>query len=58
VLGMPYDAVMGITSGIHTEPASLTYAANLAPNDRPNTGYTTVYPIAMIAKIVLAQLLV
>ena len=58
VLGMPFDAVMGITSGIHTEPASLTYAANLARNDRPNTGYTTVYPIAMIAKIVLAQLLV
>jgi putative transport protein len=58
VLGMPFDAVMGITSGIHTEPASLTFAANLTRNDRPNTGYTTVYPIAMIAKIVLAQLLV
>jgi putative transport protein len=58
VLGMPFDAVMGITSGIHTEPASLTYAANLTRNDRPNTGYTTVYPIAMIAKIILAQLLV
>ena len=58
VLGMPFDTVMGITSGIHTEPASLTYAANLTHNDRPNTGYTTVYPIAMIAKIVLAQLLV
>lgn len=57
-LGMPFDTVMGITSGIHTEPASLTYAANLTHNERPNTGYTTVYPIAMIAKIVLAQLLV
>jgi putative transport protein len=58
LLGIPYDAIMGITSGIHTEPASLTYATNLTRNDRPNTGYTTVYPIAMIAKIVLAQLLV
>src|SRR5512146_1956874 len=58
ILKMPFDTVMGITSGIHTEPASLTYAATLARNDRPNTGYTTVYPIAMIAKIVLAQLLV
>ncbi len=58
MLGIPYDAIMGITSGIHTEPASLTYAANLTRNDRPNTGYTSVYPIAMIAKIVLAQLLV
>ena len=58
VLGMPFETVMGITSGIHTEPASLTYAATLARNDRPNTGYTTVYPIAMITKIILAQLLV
>jgi putative transport protein len=58
ILGMPFDTVMGITSGIHTEPASLTYAANLTRNDRPNTGYATVYPIAMIAKIILAQLLV
>ncbi len=58
VLRIPFDTMMGITSGIHTEPASLTYAANLTHNERPNTGYTTVYPIAMIAKIVLAQLLV
>lgn len=58
VLGIPFDSVMGMTAGIHTEPASLTYAANHTHNERPNIGYTTVYPIAMIAKIVLAQLLV
>lgn len=58
VLRIPFDSVMGITAGIHTEPASLTYAANHTRNERPNIGYTTVYPIAMIAKIVLAQLLV
>lgn len=58
VLNIPFDFVMGIVSGIHTEPASLTYAGGVARNERPNTGYTTVYPIAMIAKIILAQLLV
>jgi putative transport protein len=58
VLGIPFDSVMGMTAGIHTEPASLTYAANHTHTERPNIGYTTVYPIAMIAKIVLAQLLV
>ena len=58
LLGIPLDTAMGITSGIHTEPASLTYAAELSRSDRPNIGYTTVYPLAMIAKIVIAQLLV
>jgi putative transport protein len=58
LLGMPLDTVMGITSGIHTEPASLTFASQVSGTDRPNIGYTTVYPLAMIAKIILAQLLV
>lgn len=58
VLKLPFETVMGMASGIHTEPASLTYAAQVAGNDRPNIAYTTVYPIAMIGKIILAQLLV
>lgn len=57
LLKIPFESVMGIASGIHTEPVSLTYAAQLTGNDRPNIAYTTVYPIAMIGKIVLAQLL-
>lgn len=55
---IPYASVMGMVSGIHTEPASLTYAAQVSGNDRPNIAYTTVYPIAMIGKILLAQLLI
>jgi putative transport protein len=58
LLRIPLDTAMGITSGIHTEPASLTYASELSRSDRPNIGYTTVYPLAMIAKIIIAQLLV
>jgi putative transport protein len=58
VLKMPFDTAMGITSGIHTQPATLMFASDISRNDRPNVGYTTVYPLAMIAKIVIAQLLV
>ena len=57
VLKMPFDSAMGIASGIHTEPASLTYASGISGNDLPNLSYATVYPLAMIAKIILAQLL-
>lgn len=58
VLGIPFDTAMGITSGVHTQPATLTFASDVSGNDRPNIGYSTVYPLAMIAKIILAQLLV
>jgi putative transport protein len=58
LLKIPFDSVMGMVSGIHTEPASLNYAAQVSGSDRPNIAYTTVYPIAMIGKIILAQLLV
>jgi putative transport protein len=42
---------------VQTQTACLAYAANAARTERPNVGYASVYPAAMIAKIVLAQLL-
>lgn len=58
VLKMPFDFLIGVMSGIQTQPACLAFAANQAKNDEPNVGYAGVYPAATIAKIVLAQLLV
>ena len=47
----------GILSGQQTQPAALGFALEQAHNELPNIGYATVYPLATIAKIVLAQLL-
>ncbi len=55
---IPCDTLMGLVSGVQTQPACLAYAANLSKTDAPNIAYAGVYPAAMIAKIVLAQLLV
>jgi putative transport protein len=55
---IPLDELMGVVAGVQTQPACLAYAANLTRTDRPNVGYAAVYPAAMIAKIVFAQLLV
>jgi putative transport protein len=57
LLRIPFDSLMGIISGIQTQPACLAYAAREANSDNPNLAYTAVYPMAMIAKIILAQLL-
>jgi putative transport protein len=50
-------AVMGLMAGIQTQPACLAYASQRTPSNLPDVWYSTVYPISMIAKIILAQLL-
>jgi len=56
-LRVPPDLLLGIVSGIHTQPAALAFAADQTRNDLPNVGYASVYPVATIAKIVVAQVL-
>ncbi|SPE30008.1 conserved membrane hypothetical protein [Candidatus Sulfopaludibacter sp. SbA3] len=58
LLKLPFDAVMGLTCAIHTEPASLSFASLVSSSDAPQASYARVFPVCTIAKIVLAQLLV
>jgi putative transport protein len=58
VLRLPFDSLMGLMSGLQTQPACLAFACNMAKSESPNLTYAGVYPTAMIVKIVLAQLLV
>jgi putative transport protein len=55
---LPMAAVMGMMSGIQTQPAVLAYSSQQTESDQPNIWYATVYPAAMVAKIILAQLIV
>jgi len=57
LLKIPFASLMGLVSGIQTQPACLAYAIREANSDAPNLTYAAVYPVAMIAKIILAQLL-
>jgi putative transport protein len=57
LLKLPYDALMGLVSGVHTQTASLAFATSHTRSEAPNVAYASVYPLATIAKIVLAQLL-
>lgn len=55
-----YDAISayGIVAGIHTQPAALAFANSHTGSESPNISYAAVYPVALIAKIIVAQLLV
>jgi putative transport protein len=50
---------LGAASGMQTQPATLSLAADLAERSRETyVAYALVYPVAMIGKILLAQLIV
>jgi putative transport protein len=57
LLRIPLTVLIGTVSGIHTQPAVLAFAVDKAHSDLPNIGYTTVYPLSTIVKIILAQAL-
>lgn len=57
VFGIPRGLLLGMVAGLHTQPAVLSYASEQAESDIPNLGYAVVFPVATIAKIVLAQVL-
>ncbi len=57
VLGIPMSVLTGLLGGLQTQPAVLGFALEQTKNDLPNVGYTTVYPLATVAKIILAQVL-
>jgi putative transport protein len=57
-LKLPMSAVMGMLSGLQTQPACLAYANQQTQNELPNVWYATVYPAAMVTKIILAQMIV
>jgi putative transport protein len=57
VLKIPLGQLAGMLAGLQTQPAVLGFALERTGNELPNVGYATVYPVATIAKIVLAQLL-
>jgi putative transport protein len=56
-LGVRFDALLGLASGVQTQPACLAYADGLAGSEVPSVAYAAVYPTAMIVKILVAQLL-
>jgi putative transport protein len=57
LFGIPLNVMFGILAGTHTQPVVLGYASHHTGNELPNVGFATVYPLATILKIVLAQVL-
>lgn len=57
VLGMNFTLLTGVLAGSVTDPPALAFASGLARSDAPTVAYATVYPLAMLSRIVVAQVL-
>lgn len=53
-----YFTLMGLIAGSNTDPPALAYANQIAGNDAPAVGYSTVYQLTMFLRILTAQLLI
>ena len=53
-----YLSIMGMMSGSYTDPPALAYGNKVANNDAPAVAYSTVYPLTMFARVIVAQIIV
>lgn len=57
VLRIPFEDLTGVISGIHTESAAVGFASRMTASERPQVSYSAVYPLALILKVILAQII-
>ena len=55
---MNYLSIIGMMSGSYTDPPALAYGNKVANNDAPAVAYSTVYPLTMFARVIVAQIIV
>lgn len=54
IMKIPFSIISGMAA---SQPAVLDFASNQAGNKLPNIGYTTILPVSLILKIIIAQFL-
>jgi putative transport protein len=58
LLKIPMSLLIGLLAGLQTQPAVLGFGLEQTGNDLPNLGYSSMFALAVIVKIIVAQLLV
>ena len=53
-----YLALCGLLAGSMTDPPALAFAGSITGSDAPSISYATVYPLVMLLRVLMAQMLV
>ncbi|MFM7429783.1 MAG: aspartate:alanine exchanger family transporter, partial [Flammeovirgaceae bacterium] len=56
-LKIPFPRLAGMLAGLQTQPAVLAFVNEQAKGEQPNIGYSSVFPIARLSKIIFVQIL-
>lgn len=54
---MDFATISGMLCGAMANPMALDYAIDTLQSDRPSVAYTTVYPLSMFVRVIIAQLI-
>jgi putative transport protein len=57
-LKIDYPTICGVLAGSMTDPPALAFATSFTKSDRPLTAYAAVYPLVMILRVFLVQIMV
>ncbi len=58
VLKLNYMTILGLQAGSMTDPPALAFANTISGSDAPAISYASVYPLTMLLRIIVAQMLV
>ncbi len=58
VFNKSYFTIAGMISGAMTDPPALAYSNSICGNDQASIAYSTVYPLTMFLRVLMAQILV
>jgi putative transport protein len=58
VFKLNFLTLIGLIIGSVTNPAALAFASSLSDNDAPIVSYSTVYPLTMFLRVIMAQILI
>ena len=53
-----YFTIAGMISGATTDPPALAYSNSICGNDQASVAYSTVYPLSMFLRVLVAQVMV
>ena len=56
IFRMNYHSIVGLLSGLTTNPPALAYAATLSEKNSSAVAYSTIYPLAMFMRILSGQI--
>ena len=55
---LSYSTLCGMLAGSMTDAAALTFAQNITGSEKPTLAYASVYPMAMILRVIIIQIMV